>query len=160
MRRTKKERTNKAMKNSIKKIEAQRRCAIYVRSASFEGTAWRGQIELGLAFCAANNYTPLLFGEVGAPGVMLQDVQKMANAGQFECVFVSSMDRFGREMMKTVQTFKQLLRKRIRVYTPQSVSDRNIKIAQVFANSFQEYMRTAHACRSAQGREYAKKRKG
>ena len=108
----------KALGNGNKK---ERRCAIYVRSACWDGTAWRGQVELGLSFCYANGFVPLLFGEIGVPGAVFQEVKNMAKKQAFECVFISNVDRFGRDISNAFKTLDQFRRWGVRVCAPQAI---------------------------------------
>jgi len=96
----------------------QRRCGVYVRSATGDKEAMAAQQAAGIALCRKNRWQFEVFRESGTPGSVLRKLVELVKAGKINRVFVNTVDRLTRNISQWLAVYEEIERHGAKIVTP------------------------------------------
>ena len=94
-----------------------KRCGVYVRSATGDGTALAMQETEGIKLCRRNGWRHQMFREVGLPGAALRKLLKLVKGGKLDYVFAWRFDRLSRNIRQLITIVEEIERSGAEIIT-------------------------------------------
>ena len=94
-----------------------KRCGVYVRSATGDRKAMATQEAEGIALCRKKGWQFRVFREVGKPAAEMRKLIQWVKAKKLNYVFVSTWDRFGRDLREAMVLLDEIRRNGVGIVT-------------------------------------------